>query len=164
MLNGRLASCAGDRSRVYLVVSDGRDSVSWLAVLRSNQGGQNWFIPCVDPDLKTLFHRPYFCLQLSFSRLRFVWVGRDRPRTFPTTTRLLCWWETLLRGFAIDGKPVFDLSDAMHRRRLHEVLLLAEAGQLGDDGSVLVENEESLRRRLKGKRLITDNNMGSEWN
>src|SRR6266481_6005836 len=52
MLNGRLASCAGDRSRVYLVVSDGRDSVSWLAVLRSNQGGQNWFIPYVDPDLK----------------------------------------------------------------------------------------------------------------
>jgi hypothetical protein len=73
-------------------------------------------------------------------------------------------WETLLRGFAIDSKPVLDLSDALHRRRLDEVLLLAEAGQLGDDGSALVENEESLRRRLKGKRLITDDNMGSEWN
>jgi len=51
MLNGRLASCAGDRWRVYLAVSDGRDS-GWLAVLRSNQGGSNWFIPYVDPDLK----------------------------------------------------------------------------------------------------------------
>src|SRR5689334_4519153 len=57
MVNGKLASCAGDRSRVYLVVSDngGRapaGGTGWLAVLRSDQGGKNWYIPYVDPKLK----------------------------------------------------------------------------------------------------------------
>ncbi|MCO5176953.1 MAG: hypothetical protein M9890_08305 [Thermomicrobiales bacterium] len=50
MANGALSSCAGDRSRVYAAVEDGTDN-TWLAVMRSDDGGRTWSIPYTDAGL-----------------------------------------------------------------------------------------------------------------
>jgi len=50
MANGALSSCAADRSRVYAAVEDGMDN-TWLAVMRSDDGGRTWSIPYTDPGL-----------------------------------------------------------------------------------------------------------------
>ena len=50
MANGALASCAADRTRVYAGVEDPTTN-SWLAVLRSDDGGLTWQIPYNDPNL-----------------------------------------------------------------------------------------------------------------
>jgi len=132
-------------------------SVEFLRLVRSHlsTGGIHYFNTTSSEDAQLTGATQFrHCLRVyNFLAAADTSLSLDKQR-----------WESLLRGFEIDGKPVFDLSDALHRRKLHEVLLLAEGGLLGDDGTALVENEESLRRRLKGKRLITDDNMGSEWN
>jgi hypothetical protein len=69
-------------------------------------------------------------------------------------------WRTALTNYRIDGRPVFDLSRPDQRARLEEVLHLAD--QLDLPGSQL-ESRDSLLRRYKGVRLITDDNMGTEW-
>jgi len=69
-------------------------------------------------------------------------------------------WRTELTNYRIDGRPVFDLADPMQRARLDEVLHLAD--EL-DAPSGNLESRASLDRRLKGTRLITDDNMGTEW-
>jgi predicted membrane-bound spermidine synthase len=132
-------------------------SVEFLRLVRShlNPGGIHYFNTTSSGEAQLTGATQFrHCLRVH----NFLAAG-DTPLSLDKQR-----WETLLRGFAIDGKPVFDLSDALDRRRLDEVLMLAEVSQLGDDGAALVENEESLRRRLKGKRLITDDNMGTEWN
>jgi hypothetical protein len=132
-------------------------SVEFLRLVRShmNPGGIHYFNTTSSGEAQLTGASQFrHCLRVH----NFLAAG-DTPLSLDKQR-----WEILLRGFAIDGKPVFDLSDALHRQRLDEVLLLAEAGQLGDDGAALVENEDNLRHRLKGKRLITDDNMGSEWN
>ncbi len=73
-------------------------------------------------------------------------------------------WEQQLSSYAIDGKPVFDLNDGAQRMRLHEVLSLVDTLDPPDQPQEMgMESGESLRRRLKGRRLITDDNMGREW-
>ena len=69
-------------------------------------------------------------------------------------------WRTALTNYQIDGRPVFDLAKPNQRARLEEVLHLADTLDL--PGSQL-ESRTSLLRRLKGARLITDDNMGTEW-
>jgi len=69
-------------------------------------------------------------------------------------------WRTELTNYRIDGRPVFDLSDPIQRARLDEVLHLAD-GLDAPNGNL--ESRTSLDRRLRGTRLITDDNMGTEW-
>jgi hypothetical protein len=69
-------------------------------------------------------------------------------------------WRSALTSYRIDGQPVFNLADPLQRARLEDVLHLADEldaprGQL--------ESHLSLQRRLVGARLITDDNMGTEW-
>ncbi|MBZ5608152.1 MAG: spermidine synthase [Acidobacteriia bacterium] len=73
-------------------------------------------------------------------------------------------WESCLSRFEIDGRPVFDLRDAAGRARLEEMLSLVDtlAGQHGPEDKVM-ETGERIRERWKGQRLITDDNMGTEW-
>lgn len=69
-------------------------------------------------------------------------------------------WRTVLEHYQIDGKPVFNLADPQQRARLDQVLHLAdELDQPGGD----LESRDSLARRLSGVRLVTDDNMGTEW-
>jgi spermidine synthase len=70
-------------------------------------------------------------------------------------------WETVLAGYRIEGKPVFDLTNPKHRQSLEEIL--AYADMVGDSRSTQMEYAETIRQRLKDKRVITDDNMGTEW-
>jgi len=73
------------------------------------------------------------------------------------------WLEVLLR-YKIDGKPVFDLSQEQHRRRLQEVM--AMAATMDRDirhGFFTLESAGHIRARTASVRVITDDNMGTEW-
>ena len=73
-------------------------------------------------------------------------------------------WEASLGAYRIDGKPVFDLTDGNQRRRMLEVLsLAATVGHPDGSEPMRLESAKSLRHRLKGARIITDDNMGTEW-
>jgi predicted membrane-bound spermidine synthase len=69
-------------------------------------------------------------------------------------------WRTALTNYQIDGRPVFDLAKPDQRARLEEILRLAD--ELDVPGG-LIESRDSILRRFKGVRLITDDNMGTEW-
>jgi spermidine synthase len=69
-------------------------------------------------------------------------------------------WTTALTNYRIDGRPVFDLTNALDRDRLTQVVEIAD--QL-DGSSGLLESRASILRRTRNTRLITDDNMGTEW-
>jgi hypothetical protein len=69
-------------------------------------------------------------------------------------------WSTALAGYQIDGRPVLNLADPAQRKRNEEVLHLAD---LWDVPNGPLESRASLLRRLQGARVITDDNMGTEW-
>jgi predicted membrane-bound spermidine synthase len=69
-------------------------------------------------------------------------------------------WRAALTNYQIDRHPVFDLSNPLQRDRLEEILHLPD--ELGVPNGKL-ESRTSMQRRLKGVRLITDDNMGPEW-
>jgi spermidine synthase len=80
----------------------------------------------------------------------------DRPR-----------WERVLREYHIEGKPVFDLSDAQQLTRLQEVLALPDSLSAGygpdkPTGENL-ETREGILARTEGAPTITDDNMTTEW-
>ena len=59
---------------------------------------------------------------------------------------------------------MFDLEDDSQRMRLDKVLSLADTlYSPGPEQEMRMELGGSLRARLQGTRLITDNNMGDEW-
>lgn len=72
-------------------------------------------------------------------------------------------WRTILESYVIDGKPVFDLEDPLARTRLSEIVALADGLQLADGSTSFMESGTSLCPRVAGARLITDDNMGTEW-
>lgn len=73
-------------------------------------------------------------------------------------------WEEQLTSYAIEGMPVFNLSDPAQRNRLEEVISILDSINLPDQPHERgMEWGESMRLRLKGRRLITDDNMGQEW-
>ena len=61
-----------------------------------------------------------------------------------------------LEQYRIDGRPVLNLGDPSQVARLNQVL-----GYLDDPA--FTESGPSLRSRWHGKRMITDDNMGTEW-
>ncbi len=69
-------------------------------------------------------------------------------------------WRAVLSAYRIDGQPVFDLRDPSQRAAMEKVLHLAD--QLDQPGSNL-ESRASLAARLQGVRVITDDNMATEW-
>jgi spermidine synthase len=69
-------------------------------------------------------------------------------------------WRTALASYRIDGRPVFDPANPAEQAQLEKVLDLAD--ELDTPGGQL-ESRASLLRRLKGARLVTDDNMGTEW-
>jgi predicted membrane-bound spermidine synthase len=69
-------------------------------------------------------------------------------------------WKTKLADYKIDGRPVFNFSNPYDREQFNEILHLADHV---DVPGAVVETRASLVQRLKGVRLITDDNMGTEW-
>jgi len=72
-------------------------------------------------------------------------------------------WLDVLSHYTIDGKPIFDLSQERDRRRLLEVTSMAETMDLDVPGFYTLESADHIRARTAGLRLITDDNMGTEW-
>lgn len=72
-------------------------------------------------------------------------------------------WEEHLAAYRISDKPIFDLSDPAQVARLKEVLSLADSLNTDPKRAYSLEDADSLRRRLADKRIITDDNMGTEW-
>jgi spermidine synthase len=62
-------------------------------------------------------------------------------------------WKRVMEQYRIDGAPVFDLNNAEHVRRFHEVAALLPVR----------EQTEAIRARNTATRMITDDNMGVEW-
>ena len=69
-------------------------------------------------------------------------------------------WNTALENYRIDGRPVVDLTDPAQRAALTQVE--HQADFIDTPGSLL-QSRESLLRDTSGARVITDNNMGTEW-
>ena len=73
-------------------------------------------------------------------------------------------WLNVLSDYKIDGKPVFDLSQELDRRRLREVMSMATTMNLDvRPGLFNLESADHVRARTAGARVITDDNMGTEW-
>ena len=70
-------------------------------------------------------------------------------------------WRQALTSYTIDGNKVFDLSQPLHRKRLEEVLAIADKSTDPHGGS---ESRADMRKRLANAPIITDDNMGGEWN
>jgi predicted membrane-bound spermidine synthase len=69
-------------------------------------------------------------------------------------------WTGALSGYRIDGKRVFEQEDPAQKAKMEEVLNIADES---DSPTGNLESRASLASRLKGARLITDDNMGTEW-
>jgi len=72
-------------------------------------------------------------------------------------------WRRVLTAYRLEGQPVFDLSDEDDRARLDEVLGYADTLHSPVYDPSGMEDGASIRRRNQGKRIITDDNMASEW-
>jgi spermidine synthase len=73
-------------------------------------------------------------------------------------------WRRILLEYKIDGKPVIDLARKGDRGRLDEVLSLANStAPVPLNHVVAMETGATFRERFRGKRIITDDNMGTEW-
>ena len=72
--------------------------------------------------------------------------------------------ESCLRDYRIDGRAVFDLGKPLDSARFHQ--LVALTGNFNTDESLdrpSMEYADSIRARCRGSRIITDDNMGTEW-
>jgi len=72
-------------------------------------------------------------------------------------------WLDVLLQYRIDGKPVFDTSQEQDRRRLREVLSIADTMDRALPTPFTLESADHIRARTSQTRIITDDNMGTEW-
>ena len=72
-------------------------------------------------------------------------------------------WERVLTHYTIDGKPVFDPALPAHQTRLQKVLLMADTMDVDIPRFMTLESAEHVRERTRQARIITDDNMGTEW-
>jgi spermidine synthase len=84
----------------------------------------------------------------------------DSPLRFDTEA-----WRRGLEVLRIDGRPVLDLTDPAHRRRLEQILALADPATAPPAGmpAPTIGSREDALRIAAGARVITDDNMATEW-
>jgi spermidine synthase len=69
-----------------------------------------------------------------------------------------------LENYRIDGHPVFDLSNPIHRARLEEIMATVDSSASNQNGpKATMESCQSIKSRQQDAPLITDDNMGEEW-
>jgi spermidine synthase len=72
--------------------------------------------------------------------------------------------KSVLEIYSIDGHPVFDLSNPIHRARLEEVMDTVDPSALAQNDRIgTMESCLSIESRTQDQPLITDDNMGEEW-
>ena len=72
-------------------------------------------------------------------------------------------WSHILTQYTIDGEPVFDLQQEQHRRRFVEVLQMVNTMDRQVSDFFSLESAPHIRARTQHARIITDDNMGTEW-
>jgi spermidine synthase len=72
-------------------------------------------------------------------------------------------WRAVLASYKIDDKPLFDLSQELPRRRLDEMLSITATMDSSAEMGFSLESADHIRARAAGARVITDDNMGTEW-
>jgi spermidine synthase len=72
-------------------------------------------------------------------------------------------WRRTLTAYQLEGKPVFDPADPDDRERMDEILAYADTLEARAYDPSGIETADSIRRRTRDKRIITDDNMASEW-
>ena len=73
-------------------------------------------------------------------------------------------WRSVLAAYKIDGRSVLDLRNEKDRRRLEQVLGLVDTLASPDPtANIAMEDGDSLRKRVAGARIVTEDNMGTEW-
>jgi len=74
-------------------------------------------------------------------------------------------WRRTLESYRIDGSPIFDPARAKDRSEIAQLISwqrgLTPAG--ARDARRVIEPCPDVLRRTAGKRIVTDDNMGSEW-
>jgi len=70
-------------------------------------------------------------------------------------------WKTVLLGYVIDGKHLINANDPQQMKKLDEIVNI-KTGPPGPEWK-FVEDNDQLRRRVQGRLIITDDNMGLEW-
>lgn len=69
-------------------------------------------------------------------------------------------WRNVLNRYELDGRPVFDPNNPLEQARLEQLLHLANEVDVPKGE---LESHAGMMRRFKGVQLITDDNMGTEW-
>jgi predicted membrane-bound spermidine synthase len=73
-------------------------------------------------------------------------------------------WGKYLAQYAIDGKRVFEPGDEKQQERLRKLVDEAKRFQMRPDRrGTRFESKENIEKRTAEARLITDDNMGNEW-
>jgi spermidine synthase len=73
-------------------------------------------------------------------------------------------WKSVLENYQIEGKPVFDFTRPYDRKRFAEILSMADTVESHEPEALMaMEYAGTIRERFRGRRLITDDNMGTEW-
>ncbi|MBI1792099.1 MAG: spermidine synthase [Acidobacteria bacterium] len=72
-------------------------------------------------------------------------------------------WRDTLLAYRLEGKPVLDVTEARDRDRLEELLRFAATEDSTGDEAFEMESAASIRRRTRGRRPVTDDNMATEW-
>ena len=74
-------------------------------------------------------------------------------------------WRRTLECYRIDGEPIFDMTRAKDRAEIDHLMRWQRGLRVQGavDADRVIEPCPDLMRRTAGKRLVTDDNMGSEW-
>jgi spermidine synthase len=129
-------------------------SVEFLQIVRRhlNHGGVFFYNSTGSEDVMAT-GMAVFPYALRFSKCLAV---SDSPILFDRDR-----WNSVLLRYEIDGKLVIDEHDPQQMSRRDELVNMKVDPSGTDDLSV--EFDDQLRRRLHGRLIITDDNMGLEW-
>ncbi len=130
-------------------------SLEYLKMARThlNPGGIYYFNTTESAEaISTALHVFPYGLRV----VNFMAVS-DSPVQVNTTR-----WIDVLRQYKIDNRYLFDSSDALAQRTLAEYLQFANSVNLPPE-QIGLEGDASLRANYLRERVITDSNMGREW-
>ena len=72
-------------------------------------------------------------------------------------------WRETVAHYQLDGRPMLNLADPVHQARLDAVIATARQIDPTGDEYLAFEDGPSILRRTTNARIITDDNMATEW-